>query len=97
MVVGGGSVVYGGLVHWGDDGSLVCRPLTRVRVEVGMDGKLVLPPALVAVASWLNAPKLGVVGSSPRRLLALTALVVHVHVVLAREILGGIEGWVREC
>ena len=56
VVVGGGSVVYGGLVHCGDNGSLVCRPLKRVGVVVGRDGKLVLPPAPVAVAGWLYAP-----------------------------------------
>ena len=97
MVVGGGSRFcgYGGMVHWGDDGSLVCRPLKRVGVVVGRNGKLVLPPAPVAVAGWLYAPELSVMGPLPRHLLAFTALVVHIHVVLARIILGGVEGRVR--
>ena len=83
-------VIYCGMVHWGRRWSLV-RPREQMRVAVRMHWHLVLAPAPLAIASRRHTSELSDVGSSPRHLLSRAALLVHVHVILAREVFCRVE------
>ena len=83
-------VIYCGMVHWGRRCSHH-PPQEQMRVAVRMHWHLVLPPAPLAIASRRHTSELSDVGSSPRRLLSRAALLVHVHVIFAREVFCRVE------